>query len=242
MPNFSASLTQLCSTFFLFHVSLLFKNYSYTEIEEGNQTPQKPLPPLPPAAEKARARPPAPPPSRYGSTPRPLPHPAPQPLPQREGQRESSPRTFPKPKPPASLPRPVPVLPETASLGGIPARREIRRSISEKNLAGKPGYDNVVQQFKGSALSFIHEGKIVIPGVDLYFADVGLAISLVFCYFFFLARRQCGRLVRSGRLVRALDLKSGDPEFRSYPEHQVAPGTIPRLRVYIANRSTFYQL
>lgn len=130
----------------------------YTEIEEGNQTPQKPLPPLPPPTEKARPRPPAPPPSRYGSAPRPLPHPASQPLPQREGQRESSPHIFPKPKPPASLPRPVPVLPEMASSGRIPPRREMHRSISDKNLAGKPGYDNVVQQFKGSALSFIHEG------------------------------------------------------------------------------------
>lgn len=34
----------------------------------------------------------------------------------------------------------------------------MHRSISDKNLAGKPGYDNVVQQFKGSALSFTHEG------------------------------------------------------------------------------------
>lgn len=56
----------------------------------------------------------------------------------------------------------------------------MHRSISDKNLAGKPGYDNVVQQFKGSALSFTHEGNIVIPGVDLYFADVGLFISLLF--------------------------------------------------------------
>ena len=164
---------------FLFHLSLLFKNYSYTDIEDDHQTPQKPLPPLPPIAEKIRQRPPAPPPSRSqsGLTPtRPYSLSAPDPPPPREGQRESSPRTFPKPKPPASLPRHVPVLPEASSPGGIRGRKAMHRSSSETNLAGTPGYDNVVQQFKGSTLSFIHEGNLVIPGVDLYFADLGLLI------------------------------------------------------------------
>ena len=40
-----------------------------------------------------------------------------------------------------------------------------------------------------------------------------------------------------GRVVRAPDLKSGDPEFKSRPDHQldlfqVEPGSTPRLRSY----------
>ena len=45
-----------------------------------------------------------------------------------------------------------------------------------------------------------------------------------------------------GRVVRVLDLKSGEPEFKFRSDHQldlfqVAPGSTPRLRLYIANWS-----
>ena len=48
-------------------------------------------------------------------------------------------------------------------------------------------------------------------------------------------------------MVRAPDLKSGDFEFKSRPDHQldlfqVAPGSTPRLRLYIANWSASCQL
>ena len=44
----------------------------------------------------------------------------------------------------------------------------------------------------------------------------------------------------SGRVVRVPDLKSGDPEFKSRPDHQldlsqVVLGSTPRLLLYIAN-------
>ena len=50
-----------------------------------------------------------------------------------------------------------------------------------------------------------------------------------------------------GRVVRASDLKSGDPEFGSRSDHlldlfQVVPGSTPWLRLYIANWSASCQL
>ena len=50
-----------------------------------------------------------------------------------------------------------------------------------------------------------------------------------------------------GRVVRALDLKSGDPVFKSRPDHQLdlfqgVRGSTPRLRLYIANWSASCQL
>ena len=50
-----------------------------------------------------------------------------------------------------------------------------------------------------------------------------------------------------GRVVRAPDLNSGDPEVKSHPDYQldffqVAPGSTPRLRLYTANWSVSYQL
>jgi len=53
-------------------------------------------------------------------------------------------------------------------------------------------------------------------------------------------RRQCGRV------VRVPDLKSGDLEFKSHPDYQldlfqVAPGSTPRLRLFIVNCSAYYQ-
>ena len=49
-------------------------------------------------------------------------------------------------------------------------------------------------------------------------------------------KRQCGRV------VRVLDFKSGDPEFKSRSDHcldlfEVDPGSTPRLRFYVANWS-----
>ena len=48
-------------------------------------------------------------------------------------------------------------------------------------------------------------------------------------------------------MVRSLDLKSGDPEFKSPSDHkldlsQVVPGSTPRLHLYIANWSASCQL
>ena len=48
-------------------------------------------------------------------------------------------------------------------------------------------------------------------------------------------------------MVRAPDLKSGDLEFKSHPDNQldlfqVAPGSTPELRSYIANWSASYEL
>ena len=50
-----------------------------------------------------------------------------------------------------------------------------------------------------------------------------------------------------GRVVRAQDLKSGDPEFKSRSDHyldlfELVPGSTPRLRLYIANWSASCQL
>ena len=49
-----------------------------------------------------------------------------------------------------------------------------------------------------------------------------------------------GSMRQGGRVVRPLDLKSGNPEFKFRPDHQldfflVAPGSTPRLRLYIAS-------
>lgn len=48
------------------------------------------------------------------------------------------------------------------------------------------------------------------------------------------ARRQCGQM------LRPLDLKTGDPEFKSSSDHQLdlfqeVPGSTPWLHLYIAN-------
>ena len=59
--------------------------------------------------------------------------------------------------------------------------------------------------------------------------------------------RFCARHIQRGRVVRVLDLKSGDPELKSHPDHQVdlfqvAPGSTARVRLYIANWSASWQL
>ena len=48
-------------------------------------------------------------------------------------------------------------------------------------------------------------------------------------------------------MVRALDLKSGDPEFKSHSDQQldlskIVPGLTAQVCLYIANCSTFCQL
>ena len=49
------------------------------------------------------------------------------------------------------------------------------------------------------------------------------------------------------QVVRVPDLKSGDPEFKSFSDHkldlfQVVSGSTPQLHLYIANWSTTCQL
>ena len=54
--------------------------------------------------------------------------------------------------------------------------------------------------------------------------------------------RQGDRVAMWSNGYRVLDLKSGDPEFMSRSNHQVALGSTPRLQLHIATWSAYCQL